>query len=105
MDRTALTKKIGRIGIMAGLAAFLAFGILQGALVGGTVGLNAGAYLFGPADGGLAVRTMAGTGMIMGVLITGAMFMTCGLAAGMLAGALITTHDAKDEASGAARTR
>lgn len=101
MNTKDMKKTIGRVGILAGVAAFLAFGLMQGALVGGTVGIDTGTYIFG---GGLGTRVMAGFGMLAGVVITGAMFVTCGLAAGRLAGFLLLAADSGAAGHDTART-
>jgi len=76
---------------VAGVVAFLMFGLLNGALVGGTFGMETGSYIFGygPESGDTVPRIMAAVGMLVGVAITGAMFVTCGLALGRLAGMLV----------------
>jgi len=76
---------------VAGVVAFLMFGLLNGALVGGTFGMETGSYIFGygPESGDTVPRIMAAAGMLVGVAITGAMFVTCGLALGRLAGLVI----------------
>ncbi|HEX9859604.1 MAG TPA: hypothetical protein VGB23_00255 [Nitrospirota bacterium] len=94
MDRQKMKRTIGRLGILGGLAAFLAFGLLNGALVGGTVGLDTWSYMSGGAAGSdIGPRVMTAVGMITGVMITGAMFGTFGLAAGRVAGSFILAAD------------
>lgn len=91
MSRQRLTRAFGHMGWITGTAAFLLFGLLQGALVGGTVGLETGSYLFGygSSAGDTMPRIMAAAGMLAGIAIAGAVFVTCGLALGRLTGILI----------------
>lgn len=106
MDRQKMKRAIGRLGILGGLAAFLAFGLLNGALVGGTVGLDTWSYLSGGmVEGEIWPRVMTATGMITGVMITGAMFVTFGLAAGRVAGFLILATEVKADTAKTAHTR
>lgn len=86
-----MARAFGHMGWISGTVAFLLFGLLQGALVGGTVGIETGAYLFGydASAGAVMPRIMAAAGMLAGVAITGAMFVTCGLALGRLTGILV----------------
>ena len=45
--KTAIVKKCGLVGAGAGIALFAVFGLLQGALLGGTAGVAVANHIFG----------------------------------------------------------
>jgi hypothetical protein len=82
-----LSKTMGLVGGGFGIIMFLVFGLFQGALIGGTAGLQLGGCLFGGGAGAdLLARGLAGLGMIVGVLLSVTIFMTGGLAVGRFVG-------------------
>lgn len=97
-----LSKKLGLIGSGCGVVMFGIYGLLQGALLGGTAGVEAGNYLF--ADGDLLPRVLAGGGMVLGVILAAIIFITGGFATGRVIGYVMDAVTGKAErATSAAR--
>ncbi len=71
--------RLGIAGVVLGFLAFLLYGMLYGALIGGAAGQDAGIGLFGY---GLPSRAMSAAGMVVGVLVSGVLFLSTGYAAG-----------------------
>ena len=110
MKTRELSKSMGLVGSGAGVVAFLLKGLLQGALIGGTVGLKMGGYLFGESamGGDVAVRALAAAGMLIGVALSAAMFIITGYALGRLAAYVVGEGAAEKKTEGiaqAVRTR
>jgi len=110
MKNRELSKSMGLVGSGVGVVAFLFKGMLQGALIGGTVGLKMGGYLLGESamGGDVAVRVLAAVGMLTGVALSAAMFITTGYAVGRLAACIVGEGAAEKKAEGiaqAVRTR
>lgn len=64
-------------GAAAGLIIFALVGLLPSSFVGGVLGLKAAGFLFGgTAEAGLASRALVGASMIVGVMVTGLIFVT-----------------------------
>lgn len=64
-------------GAAAGLIIFALVGLLPSSFVGGVLGLKAAGYLFGgTAEAGIASRAIVGASMIIGVTVTGLIFVT-----------------------------
>lgn len=64
-------------GAAAGLIIFALVGLLPSSFVGGVLGLKAAGFLFGgTAEAGIASRTIVGVSMIVGVAVTGLIFVT-----------------------------
>jgi hypothetical protein len=77
------------IGAGAGLAAFLAIGLLPSILYGGYAGvLLAGGILGTPVEASFAARAFIVAGMVIGVGTAGAFFAALGAAAGASVAAL-----------------
>jgi len=100
MAKKELSKKMGLIGIGFGLIMFAVYGLFQGALIGGTAGLKLGCYLMGGGAAGanLLVRGLAAVGMLTGVLLSAAMFVTSGFAAGRIVGFVANEGPAVEKA-------
>lgn len=81
-------------GAAAGLAVFLALGLLPSLLYGGYAGiLLAGGALGVPVKGTLLVRALIVSGMIVNALVGGALFAVGGAAAGAAARVLAGAPD------------
>lgn len=87
--------KTSRKGLMIGLwiavAAYAAFGLLQGAAIGGTAGLVMANEIFGTGmieitGANLITRVLLGGSMLAGALVSLVVFLTAGGAAGWAAG-------------------
>ena len=78
--------RLGIAGAAVGFLAFILYGMLYGALIGGAAGQDAGIGLFGY---GVPSRAMSAAGMVMGIIVSGVVFLSTGFAAGKTAGILI----------------
>ncbi len=74
--------RLGIAGAVLGFLAFILYGMLYGALIGGAAGQEAGIGLFGY---GLTSRALSAAGMVLGVLVSGVVFLSTGYAAGRTA--------------------
>ncbi len=90
-QRGEIAKKCGLIGGGIGLALFAVFGLLEGALIGGTAGLGIINYLFG--EGTLEImgsellpRILIAASMLAGVLVSLIAFVVAGSVAGAAGG-------------------
>ena len=92
-DRTMkerITKKMTYLGVGAGLVLFTIFGLFPGLLLGGIAGLSMAGALFGtPVEQGIIARTLIALSMLLGVMVSGAIFVTISSAAGWLVGSAI----------------
>ena len=89
MKNTENTKNWGHIGAWAGVAGFLAYGLMHGALVGGTAGLQASLYIAGgTAAADMVSRVMTAAGMLAGAGFAAFAFVVTGFALGRMAGSL-----------------
>jgi len=87
MKAREISKKVGLVGGGVGFMLFLMFGLLQGALLGGTAGVQAGAFLFeGGALAEWTPRVLAALGMAAGVMSSAVIFITGGFATGRILG-------------------
>ena len=101
--RSELMKKCGLIGSCIGLALFVAFGILQGSLLGGTAGLLMVTHLFGAntievMGNSVLLRTVVAASMLTGVIVSFVMFVAAGVAAGAAWGFALSLFARKAEA-------
>lgn len=63
------------IGAGAGLVLFAIIGLLPGSFIGGVIGLNIAGNIFGlPLGTELVPRIIVGMGMVLGVFISGVVF-------------------------------
>ncbi len=78
------------IGAGVGLAAFAVAGLLPGSFIGGLIGLNiAGSIAGTPVSATLLPRLIVGASMVLGIMISGTIFVTSASLLGRLAGTLI----------------
>lgn len=88
--REAIAKKTTYIGAGVGLVLFAIFGLLPGSFLGGVMGLNiAGAVLGTPVTSNVLSRLIVGGSMLVGVMVSGVMFVTTFSLAGWLIGTAI----------------
>ncbi len=107
-DRTMKTnysKKMMYIGAGCGVVLFAIFGLLPGSYLGGVMGLNVAGMIFGmPVTSSLLSRLIVAASMVIGVMVSGIMFVTASSVAGWLAGTvadalttekkeLVSTHE------------
>jgi len=89
--RNEIGKKCALLGGVAGLVLYALFGLLQGAVFGGTGGLLLVNWLFGRGAvemmaGELITRVIIGGAMVVGVLVSLVMFLTISSVAGYVVG-------------------
>ncbi len=81
---------VAYIGAGAGLILFAVTGLLPGSFLGGVIGLNIAGGLLGlPVSSALLPRLIVGLSMLVGVLISGVVFVAGPAVAGWLVGCLI----------------
>jgi hypothetical protein len=99
MKETRYTKKLAYIGAGCGIVLFAVFGLLPGSFLGGVMGLNiAGALLGVPVSSGVISRLIVAVSMMVGVMVSGIMFVTASSLAGWLIGTVVDalTAEKKD---------
>src|SRR3989304_10591186 len=87
MKTTEMAKKTAYIGAGAGLVLFAVIGLLPGSFLGGVIGLNIAGSLFGlPVSSALLPRLIVGISMLLGVLVSGIIFVAGSTIIGWLIG-------------------
>jgi hypothetical protein len=90
MKTREMAKKMAYIGAGAGLVLFAIIGLLPGSFIGGVIGLNIAGSLFGmPVSSALLPRLIVGISMLLGVLVSGIIFVAGSTVAGWLIGYVI----------------
>lgn len=90
MKTKEMAKKMAYIGAGAGLVLFAIVGLLPGSFLGGVVGLNIAGSLFGmPVSSALLPRLIVGISMLLGVLVSGIIFISGATVTGWLIGYVI----------------
>jgi hypothetical protein len=75
--RNEAAKKLALVGAGAGLVMFALFGLLQGSVIGGAIGLDIVNSIYDPgASPTLMARAIIGASMLAGVLVSGIVFVT-----------------------------
>ena len=88
--KESITKKVTYVGVGAGLVLFTIFGLFPGLLLGGVAGLSIVGALFGThVEPGVIARILIALSMLLGVMVSGAIFVTISSAAGWLVGSAI----------------
>ena len=102
MKDTRYTKKLAYMGAGCGVVLFAVFGLLPGSFLGGVMGLNIAGTLLGvPVTSGILSRVIVAASMVVGVMVSGIMFITASATAGWLVGTVIDalTAEKKDLAT------
>lgn len=82
-----MKEKLTYIGAGAGLVLFAVFGLLPGSFLGGVMGLNLSGLLFGyPVTASVLSRIIIAIGMLLGVMVSGLIFIIAGSTFGWLVG-------------------
>ncbi|MBF0557859.1 MAG: hypothetical protein HQL08_03660 [Nitrospirae bacterium] len=82
-----MAKKGLYAGVGAGLVLFALIGLLPGSFIGGVIGINICGGIFGlPLTASILPRIIVGACMVMGVMMSGVVFVTGGAIAGWLSG-------------------
>lgn len=90
MKEKTYTKKLTYIGAGCGLVLFALFGLLPGSFLGGVMGLNlAGTLLGAPVTSGVLPRLIVAASMVVGIMVSGVMFIMASSTAGWLIGTVI----------------
>lgn len=87
MKDTNYTKKLAYMGAGCGVVLFAVFGLLPGSFLGGVMGLNIAGIMFGtPVGAGLLPRMIVAASMVVGVMVSGMMFIMASTTLGWLIG-------------------
>lgn len=90
MKTNEMARKMAYIGAGAGLVLFAILGLLPGSFIGGVIGLNIAGSLFGmPVSSALLPRVIVGISMLLGVLVSGIIFIAGSTVACWLIGYVI----------------
>lgn len=90
MKEGKYTKKMAYMGAGCGIVLFAIFGLLPGSFLGGVMGLNiAGTLLGTPVTSGVLSRVIVAGSMVIGVMVSGIMFLTASATAGWLLGGVV----------------
>jgi hypothetical protein len=74
-NRTRIAKKMALIGAGIGLALFALFGLLQGSVIGGAIGIDIVNSIYSTAQAPtLLARAIIGASMLAGVIVSGVVF-------------------------------
>lgn len=77
-------------GAGVGLVLFALFGLLPGSFVGGVMGLNISGLLFGtPVEPGVIARIIIAISMLLGIMVSGLIFVVASSTFGWLLGTAI----------------
>ena len=85
-SRNVIARKAALIGTGIGLAMFAVFGLAQGAMVGGVIGLDIINRTMGAAGETLISRIALAASMLAGIAVAGVVFIVVFSAAGWLVG-------------------
>jgi hypothetical protein len=103
--KAELMKRSGLLGAGAGVGLFAIFGLLQGAVLGGTAGLSVAKHIFGATTleimaNDLLPRIILAASMLAGVIVSLMVFVVAfacaGVAAGYLLGIMQEATEAKE---------
>ncbi|UCG78059.1 MAG: hypothetical protein JSV21_10935 [Nitrospirota bacterium] len=87
-----MTQKMTYLGVGVGLVLFAIYGLLPGSFIGGIAGLGVAGLLFGtPVEPGILARMIIALSMLLGVMVSGLIFVTGSSAIGWAVGKLIDT--------------
>ena len=87
MKNADYSKKMTYIGAGCGVVLFAVFGLLPGSFLGGVMGLNFAGLLLGvPVTSSVLSRLIVAASMVLGVMVSGIMFITASSLTGWLLG-------------------
>jgi hypothetical protein len=87
--RGRLSNRLGYVGAGIGLTLFVVFGLLPGSFIGGVLGLNIAGVVFGmPVEPTVLSRMIIAVSMLLGVLVTGTVFVIAGAVVGWALGSV-----------------
>lgn len=106
MKDTTYTKSMTYTGAGAGVVLFAIFGLLPGSFLGGVMGLNiAGSILGTPVANGILARMIVAGSMVLGVMVSGIMFLTASATLGWLVGTAVDALRARSHKLAEAKHR
>ncbi len=106
MKEMKYTKRLTYIGAGCGIVLFAVFGLLPGSFLGGVMGLNiAGALLGVPVSSGVISRVIVAVSMMVGVMVSGIMFVTAASLGGWLIGTVVDAVTAEKRDLAAVRNK
>ncbi len=89
-DTKGYAKKLAYMGAGCGVVLFGVFGLLPGSFLGGVMGLNIAGTLLGvPLASGVLSRLIVAASMVIGVMVSGIMFITASSITGWLIGTVL----------------
>lgn len=92
MKTREIAKKGLYIGAGVGLVLFAIAGLLPGSFIGGMIGLNIAGSIFGtPLEASLLPRIIVGASMVLGIIVSGMVFVTGSSLLGWLIGSVVDT--------------
>ncbi len=95
-----LSKKLAYFGAGVGLVLFAIVGLLPGSLLGGVMGLNIVGSIFGfPVTSGVLQRVIVAVSMLLGVMVSGVIFVMGASVAGWLLGTALDALRAPKKAA------
>lgn len=87
-----ITQKMTYLGVGVGLVLFAIYGLLPGSFLGGVAGLGIAGMLLGtPVDPGIVSRMIIAIAMVLGIMVSGLIFITASSTVGWLIGMAIDT--------------
>ncbi len=87
-----IAKKGLYAGAGAGLVLFAILGLLPGSFIGGTIGLNIAGSIFGtPVSSALLPRLIVGVSMLLGIFVSGVIFVVGSSLLGWVTGYAVGT--------------
>jgi hypothetical protein len=106
MKSDGIAKNAAYIGAGAGVTLFAIIGLLPGSIIGGSVGIKIAGVLFGsPVTSQLFPRVIVAVSMLLGVLLSGSLFVIFGAVAGWMVGNMIDAFPVIAYFTGSRRSR
>lgn len=85
-----ISNKLMYVGAGVGIVLFAVFGLLPGSFLGGVMGLTLAGTLFGtPVEPGIIARILIAASMLVGVMVSGLIFIVASSTLGWLIGTII----------------
>ena len=87
-----ITQKTTCLGVGVGLVLFAIYGLLPGSFLGGVAGLSIAGMIFGaPVNPGILSRMVIAISMLLGIMVSGLIFITASSTIAWLVGTAIDT--------------
>lgn len=87
-----ITQKTTYVGAGIGLVLFAIYGLLPGSFLGGVAGLSIAGMLFGtPVEPGIIARMLIAVSMLLGIMVSGLIFLTATSTLGWMIGTAADT--------------